>query len=305
MLLSAYQYEIQFKPTEQHTNADSLSCLPLPLETDTSTLSLEITSVFNIAQIEALPITSTEIGSATKKDSILSKVYRSTKNAWPENVIDSLKPYHKRKHELTVEGDCLLWGIRVIVPSKLQSHILQELHRDHPGSSRMKSVARSFVWWPAMDKDIEHVTKTCTSCQLNKNAPTPATLHPWTWPEKPWQRIHIDFAGPFMGTSFLVIVDSHSKWPEVFEMSTTTTTKTITELRDLFARFGIPEQVVSDNGPQFTSEEFTSFMKSNGIKHTRCAPYHPSSNGAVERFNQTFKQSLRLVKKMDSRSQTC
>ena len=250
VFLSAYQYEIQFKPTEQHANADGLSRLPLPLETDTSTLSLETTSMFNIAQIEALPITSTEIGSATKKDSILSKVYRYTKNVWPENVIDSLKPYYKRKHELTVEGDCLLWGIRVIVPSKLQSHILQELHREYPGSSRMKSLARSFVWWPAIDKHIEHVTKTCTSCQLNKNAPTPATLHPWTWPEKPWQRIHIDFAGPFMGTSFLVIVDSHSKWLEVFEMSTTTTTKTITKLRDLFARFGIPEQVVSDNGPQ-------------------------------------------------------
>ena len=158
----------------------------------------------------------------------------------------------------------------------------------------------------AMDKDIEHVTKTCTSCQQNKNAPTPASLHPWTWPEKPWQHIHIDFAGPFMGTSFLVIVDSHSKWPEVFEMSTTTTTKTITKLRDLFARFGIPEQVVSDNGPQFTSEKFTSFMKSNGIKHTHCAPYHPSSNGAVERFNQTFKQSLRASEK-DGRtlSPTC
>ena len=74
-------------------------------------------------------------------------------------------------------------------------------------------------------------------------------------------------------------------------MSNTTTVKTIATLRHLFAVYGLPEQVVSDNGPQFTSEEFESFMRSNGIKHTRCAPYHPSSNGAVERFNQTFKQA--------------
>ena len=86
-----------------------------------------------------------------------------------------------------------MWGIRVIVPSKQQHHILQELHRDHPGCSRMKSLARSFMWWPNMDQDIEQMAKTCISCQQNKNAPSPAPLHPWTWPTKPWQRIHIDF----------------------------------------------------------------------------------------------------------------
>ena len=211
--------------------------------------------------------------------------------------MEALKPYHKRQHQLTVEGDCLLWGIRVVVPSKHQPHILQELHRDYPGCSRMKSLARSYVWWPGMDMDIENIAKTCMSCQAHKHAPAPAPLHPWTWPVKPWQRLHLDFAGPFMGTSFLVIVDAHSKWPEVFEMPTTTTAKTIKKLRFLFASYGLPEQIVTDNGPQFTSDEFKSFTKSNGIKHTRCAPYHPSSNGAVERFNQTFKQALKASEK--------
>ena len=144
---------------------------------------------------------------------------------------------------------------------------------------------------------LENLAKACSSCQRNKHAPAPAPLHPWTWPTKPWQRIHMDFAGPFMGTSFLVIVDAHSKWPEVFEMSSTSTSKTITVLRQLFAKYGLPEQVVSDNGPQFTSEEFRHFVKDNGIKHIRCAPYHPASNGAVERFNQTFKQALRAREK--------
>ena len=122
-----------------------------------------------------------------------------------------------------------MWGICVIIPSKHQSHIFQELHRDHPGCSRMKSLARSYVWWPGMDKDIENLARSCVPCQQNKHAPAP--LHPRAWPTKPWQRLHIDFAGPFMGTSFLVIVDAHSKWPEVFEMSITTTTNTIKKLR--------------------------------------------------------------------------
>ena len=87
----------------------------------------------------------------------------------------------------------------------------------------MKSLARSYFWWPCLDKDIEHTAKSCKSCQSSKHAPPSAPLQPWTWPAKPWQRIHIDYAGPFLGRSFLVVVDAHSKWPEVFEMSTTST----------------------------------------------------------------------------------
>ena len=100
-----------------------------------------------------------------------------------------------------------------------------------------------------------------------------------------------------MGITFLEVIDSHSKWPEVYEMSTTTISKTIKKLRFLFVNYGLPQQVVTDNGLQFTSEEFEFFMKKSGIKHTRCAPYHPSSNGAVKQFNQTFKQSLRASEK--------
>ena len=297
ILLAAYQYEIQFKPTEAHANADGLSRLPLPQQSDTTVISHKTTSIFNIAQIEALPVTFSAISSATRKDKVLSRVCRYTKQGWPDHFDESLRPYFKRQHQLAVEGDCLLWGIRVVIPNQHQPHILKELHRDHPGCSRMKSLARSYVWWPGMDKDIENIAKSCMSCQQNKHSPASAPMHPWAWPGKPWKRLHVDFAGPFLGTSFLVIVDAHSKWPEVFEMSTTTTATTIKKLRFLFASYGLPEQIVTDNGPQFTSEEFQAFIKQNGIRHTRCAPYHPSSNGAVERFNQTFKQALRASEK--------
>lgn len=109
--------------------------------------------------------------------------------------------------------------------------------------------------------------------------------------------MYIDFAGPFLGKTFFVLIDSHSKWPE---MSSTSANQTITVLRQLFAAYGLPEQVVSDNGPQFVAQEFADFMKNNGIRHTRCSPYHPSSNGAVERFIQTVKQSMRASQMMDA-----
>ena len=88
-------------------------------------------------------------------------------------------------------------------------------------------------------------------------------------------------------------MDAHSKWPEVFEMPNTSSSKTISVLRQLFSSHGLPHQLVSDNGPQFTSSEFALFLKANGVKHIRCSPYHPSSNGLAERFVQTFKQAMK------------
>ena len=209
IILATYQYDIHFKQTSKHANADALSRLPLPNAPDHS---LSPASIFNLSQIQALPIQASHIAIATRTDRLLSKVLQLVRNGWHATQDEHLKPFQQRKQEITVEGDCLIWGTRVIVPSKHRDYILQELHRDHPGSSRMKSFARSYVWWPDMDKDIENLAKACLSCQSHKHAPLTVTLHPWTWPARPWQSIHIDFAGPFLGTSFLVVVD-HSKWP--------------------------------------------------------------------------------------------
>ena len=141
----------------------------------------------------------------------------------------------------------------------------------------MKSVAQSYMWWPGLDKDLESLAKTCQLCQVVKQAPPVAPLHPWVWPSKPWQRVHLDFAGPFQGSMFLVAMDAYSKWPEVRIMSTTTVSRTLDVLREWFAVHGIPEHLVTDNGPQFVAEEFETFTKRNGIKHVKSAPYHLGS----------------------------
>ena len=145
-----------------------------------------------------------------------------------------------------------MWGIHVIIPETLQSRILQSLHNTHPGIVRMKAVARSYFWWKGLDQEIETLVKSCLTCQAVKSAPASALLHSWVWPKAPWRRIHIDFAGPFLGKMFLIIVDTHSKWPEVIVMPSTTSQTTIETLQTLFSRYDLPEQVVSDNGPQFT-----------------------------------------------------
>ena len=87
--------------------------------------------------------------------------------------------------------------------------------------------------------------------------------------------------------------NAHSKWPEVYEMSSTSTDNTIAVLRHIFAAYGLPQQLVSDNGPQFVSSEFAQFLNANGVKHIWCAPYQPSSNGLPERFVKMFKQAMK------------
>ena len=290
IILSAYRYDIEFKYTQDHTNVDGLSRLPLPC-VNTSKSSSSAVDVFNVAQLESLPITSQQLGQVTRKDMILSKVWRYCKSGWPTTVPDCLKPYWNRRNELTIEEDCIMWGIRVIVPKRYQDIVLNE-HHEHQGIARMKATARSYVWWPGVDKSLEKLARDCKACKTTKSMPAVSPLHPWIWPARPWQRIHIDFAGPFKGRMFFILVDAHSKWPEVVEMKKTTSVMTIEVLRTLFASYGIPEQVVSDNGPQFTAEEFVDFMKGNRIKHIRSAPYHPSTNGLAERFVQIFKRAM-------------
>ncbi len=182
-----------------------------------------------------------------------------------------------------------------MIPLPSREHLLIELHGGHPGASRMKSLARSLLWWPGMDQEIEMVQHS-TDCQQSRPMPPSAPLHPWSWPTRPWARLHIDFAGPMEGRMFLVVVDAHSKWLEGIPMKTATALKTIQQLRKLFARFGIHESLVSDNGPQFIAAEFQQFCQQNGIRHVQVAPYHPASNGLAERAVQTFKQGIRKLK---------
>ena len=91
----------------------------------------------------------------------------------------------------------------------------------------------------------------------------------------------------------LIVVDVHSKWPEVIPMTTTSAARTIEELRKLFPTHGSPEQLVSDDGTHFTVDEFWAFVRSNDIKHIKSAPFYPATNGMAERFVQRFKKALR------------
>lgn len=181
--------------------------------------------------------------------------------------------------------------MRVIIPDVHRKRMLDLLHDTHPGISKMKAVARCHIWWPKLDQDIEEMASHCVACQMTAKLPPTTPLQSWIWPKAPWERIHIDFAQKDQG-QYLIVVDSFSKWLEVIKMPSTTSANTIDALQRLFTRYGFPLEIVSDNGPQLTSSEFSSFLKSVGILHTLVPTYHPQSNGLAERSVQTFKNAL-------------
>ena len=120
-------------------------------------------------------------------------------------------------------------------------------------------------------------------------------INPWIWPSRLWQRIHVDFAGPLKGHMFLIVVDPKSKWIEVFPMSSITATATIRTFHFLCATHGLPEETISDNGPQFVAQEMKDFLKSNGICQCLSSPYHPPSKGEAERAVRTFKEPMKTM----------
>ena len=144
----------------------------------------------------------------------------------------------------------------------------------------MKKVARSYAWWLGIDKDIKILVKSCNECLQTMNKPFLVLRHPWQLVERPWQRIHNDFAAPFLQQMFLIGIDSFAKTPEVIVIKSTTATNTINKLRSLFSLWGIPEQIVSNNGPQFKSNEFKQFLSENGIiTYLTTDPYFSATNG--------------------------
>lgn len=238
------------------------------------------------------------IQTETRKDPILSEILRFHYDGWPEQSLikSELLHLYNRRSEISEDRGCLLWGYRVIIPVSLREVVLTELHKSHFGIVRMKEIARSYFWWPAVDAEIETITKNCIICLKNHKNPPKCELNPWPVPPAAWHRIHADFLGPFYKKMFLVVVDSYTKWPEVFEMSNITATRTIETFKGLISRFGFPVHLVTDNGPTFTSEEFKNFCTATNIKHTFSPPYHPATNGAAERFIGTFKTHVTKIK---------
>ncbi|XP_078540685.1 uncharacterized protein LOC144826166 [Lissotriton helveticus] len=232
------------------------------------------------------------------KDEKFVKLKKYLLEGWPSknNVEYDLLPFYNIAEELWCEGDLFFKSEKCIPPSGVQELILKLAHKTHPGISAMKRIIRLHFWWPGMDRFIDRTVRECNECcnsdkMLKLHVPPLKTVK---WPEFPWSKIAFDISGPFQvlpeSSRFaLVIVDYHSKWPEVKFVAKITSEVVISFFKEVFAREGCPSVLVSDNGVQLVSAEMKLFLQSCNIKHMCTSLYEPHENGQVERFNRVLK----------------
>ena len=257
LTFGAYDYSIVYRPGTTLKNADLLSRLPLSEAPRTVPVPGELVLLMETLQFS--PISAAEIARWTTQDPVLGKVHELVRSGWISQEEEEFQAYNRIKDELSVQDGCVLWGLRIVVPERAQQQVLEELHVCHPGMTRMKAIAQSIVWWPGIDQDIESKVRGCIDCQQNQKNPPGAKMHPWEWPTRPWMCIHVDYAGPFMGKMFLVVSDAHSKWLEIEMVAAATSRATIMQLRRMFAIYGLPELLVSDNGSVFVRRSWKIF----------------------------------------------
>ena len=232
--------------------------------------------------LQGLPLTASDIAKATREDPIYGRVLTAVKTGEFDRHDKELVPFISVKDSLTVDAGCLLYGSRVVIPTRQQARLLFELHTTHMGVVKMKSLAREYIWWPGLNKQIESLAAKCEGCAKFKKKPPPVPLTHWPWATRPMERLHVDFA-EYKDVQLLIVIDAFSKYLWTFIMGKDTTTpRLLRQLDSIFADRGLPTTVVSDNGPQFTSHSFKEHMKAKNIKHVLTPPYHPASNGLAE-----------------------
>ncbi|XP_065198369.1 uncharacterized protein K02A2.6-like [Sycon ciliatum] len=298
--LQDLSFQLQYKPGPENP-ADVLSRNPQPHPDLPNVGAQEDTAYIHALATAAKPnaLALKEIADATTTDTTLQAVLSSLQTGRWDSNHTTVRPYFALRHELSESDGLLLRNDRLVIPTALQRRTLQLAHAGHQGIVRTKQRLNSKVWWPNMATEAEALCRQCIACQATlsttplrpESVPTPPST-------TPWQRVFVDLYGPMPnGQHLLATIDQLTRYPVINVFSTTPTTAGVVKaLRSTFSMFGLPEELVSDNGPQFRSSAFADFLAQHAIQHRRTPPLWPQANGAVERLNRTIGKVLQTAK---------
>lgn len=291
--MQGYNFRVVYREGKSNI-ADPLSRLPQNLQSSETLKKDGETCLMLLTQIckpNAMKLE--EIIKATKEDAQLCSLNKSLETGKWE---DQTKPFHPFKDEFSHVQGIILRGERIIVPLVLRIQILKLAHEGHPGISSMKQRLRSKVWWPGIDKETEKWVKSCHGCQIVSSGKPPEPMNRTELPNGAWEDLAIDYLGPLpSGHYLLVTIDYYRRFYEVDIMKQITAEKTIERLKIIFARFGLPQTLRMDNGPQFKSNEFKNYCETHNIKIKYTTPLWPQANGEVERQNRSLLKRLRIA----------
>lgn len=277
--------------------ADALSRAPSGGPTPADSVFVQEVEAFKEYTMLHLPATDQrlqEVKTAQQKDAICTQVIAYCKEGWPPIMPSQplLRPYWENKHHLTMHDDILMYDNRLVIPQMLQLEMLDKLHTGHLGITKCKGRAQNSVWWPSVTAQVEAMCNKCVTCTRFRSE-RKEPLIPLSTPDGgPWDRVGTDLF-EFEKKHYMVIVDYTSRWIDFKELQSTSSQAVIRVLCEIFATHGIPSVVVSDNGPQYASQEFKEFAKDWGFTHVTSSPLYPQANGEAERAVQTAKNILR------------
>jgi transposase InsO family protein len=318
MKLSTYQIEeIRYRPGRSNANADSLSRNPVE---DSTNGGQEIATMETAVNIWENTNILDDIRREQEKDTEIIPIIKQLQKASPSvhtnkrnpnvlinGIVYKIKNCNNRYNQYKQGEKHLL-----MIPKSMQQKLLRWAH-DHPNAGhggQQKTLFRlaTRVFWKSMKKDVFNYVDACSSCQRFKyrNGPLAGPMQLHTVNE-PWATIGVDIMGPFPPTAsnkryLLVVVDYFTRWVEMFALRSTTSNDVANVLsNEVFARFGLPRFIVSDNGPQFVSNLFKDFCRTLGIQQKWTANYHPQSN-MTERVNRTLKPMIAIY--TENRSQS-
>lgn len=288
-----YDYNIVHVPGKHLITADTLSRAPLsePPSSDDLQLEKEV-KVFVDVVVSSLPATESrleEIKRAQQTDETCKRVAHYCLTEWPEKhgLRPDISPFWQVRAELHLAGDLLMKGERIVIPQALRGDMMNKLHEGHQGIFKCRARAQESVWWPGISAQIKETVDKCEIC-LRHRTQYREPLIQSTVPDQPWQKVGIDLF-EWSKKNYLLIVDYFSRYIEVAELKVTSAESTIRAIKEPFAHHGYPETVVSDIGPQFSSETFRTFAKESSFTHITSSPRYLQANGESEHAVQTFK----------------
>ena len=298
--LQKYDIDLTYKPGKEMLLADTLSRAHL------SDIAEEINEEEMTAQIHM--VTSSKsipdkqlvlIKEETKKDEELQRLITYIEMGWPNKKMKvhmSVKQFWPIKEELSVIGDIVFKGERIIIPRSVRKTILANLHQAHLGIEKTKLRARETVFWPGINNDIEQVVQSCNICLESRNMHAKEPMLTSVIPEYPFEIVGTDLFF-WNGQEYIIVVDYYSRFWEIERLRKTDSSVIIQKLKAIFSRYGIPKVVRSDNGPQYSSKLFEHFAKNWGFIHETSSPKYPQGNSLAERSIQTAKNILEKAMK--------
>ena len=293
MRLMRFNAVAEYVPGKQLVVPDTLSRSPLRSTEDTAG---EV-NIFVDSVMASKPVSDSKlegIRAATEADLVLQEAINLTKSGWPDrekSVRTDLRAYFSSRGEYSVSHGLLLYCDRIVIPEVLIGEVLEAIHSGHLGLNKCCAQARISVWWPSISGDIERAVGACEYCRIHRPTQRWEPLKPTPLLDRPWQKIAADLC-ELQGKQYLIVMDYFSRYLEIAYLESITSVQVIGKLKNIFACWGVPEELVSDNGGQFNADVFQKFAFEYGFTQTFTSPHFPQANGEAESGVKIAKKIL-------------